>query len=70
MQAKAASIGGRFGCAQSLLVKAMNWQGPIDEASPSKKKEEMAAQAVDVYWMAQQVANSPEGEAHLGTAPR
>ena len=58
MQAKAASIGGHLGRVQSCLEKAMNRQGQVDDSSPSKKQRTMAAQAVEVYWTARQVAKS------------
>ena len=58
MEAREASIGGNLSRVQTLLEKAMGWQGQIDEASPSKKHKRMAARALEVYWTAQQVAKS------------
>ena len=58
MHAREASIGGDLNRVSTLLEKALGWQGQIDEASPSQKHKRMAAQALEVYWTAQQVAKN------------
>ena len=58
MAAKTAAVGGDLKRVQSFLETAMSWQGSVDVGSPSQKQRQMSAQLVDVYWTAQQVANS------------
>ena len=57
-EARSKAVGGDLEGVASFLKTAMSWQGPVDEASPSKRQKRMSSQLVDTYWTAQQIAKS------------